>query len=262
MLTRLNRWLTSPYPLSCGELRDYRQIITTTLFISLLFFVVKPFGLDAVSDAGMALFIGRLAFGAMLISVVVTQFIPTRYFNEDHWKVGNQIALTLTNFFLVALFLQYSVLKSISASTLAVYLGITMLLATGPLAIRILLIQNRVLKTHLEQANLSNQSLKQNEKDVKTTDCDTTLKVIANDGEELEIKAVDFCFAKAEKNYIEIFYFSAGKLESHLMRMVFGKLITQLEEKGIEFIQCHRSYIVAANWVNKFSVILAAIDWR
>jgi hypothetical protein len=217
----------------------------------MLFFVVKPFGLGAFSDSDMAAFIGRLAFGAMLISVVVTQLIPSRYFNEDHWKVGNQIALTLTNFFLVALFLQYSVLQSISVSTLAVYLGITMLLATGPLAIRILLIQNRVLKTHLEQANLSNQSLKQSEKGNKTTEDDTSLKITADDGEELKIRTVDFCFAKAEKNYIEIYYFSAGKLESHLMRMVFCKLMSQLGDKDIELIQCHRSYIVATNWVSQ-----------
>jgi|GEM_PF-2809136 len=265
MVNKFLKWLKSPYPLLYGNRRDYLQIIITSIFISALLYAIQPFGLANLSERALILFVIKMTTGAMFASILVTQILPRYSFNEDQWLIWKQAALTLLNFLVVALVLQYLVLKDISILILFSYLAITMLLASGPLLMRLLITQNRLLKENLEQAKMANVAMETSEAKAplgkqygeKTLtgqdilDIQDTLNIKTNDGELLSFTPQQFIYAKAEKNYVEIFLQDADKVKNIVLRMAFSSLVQQLNESPIPLIHCHRSYLVNQKSVNK-----------
>lgn len=247
MNNKVFNWLKLPYPLLYGERRDYLHLISTSLFVALLLFVIRPFGLESMSNILLSLFIGKLTFGIVVTSILITQIMPRYLLDEDNWKIWKQTSLTMTNFLFIALFLQYMILENIDILSFALYLTITIIIATGPLLVKLLFTQNRILKENLQQANQSNLLLnKINNKQQNLIQSKKIEKIdlMADDGEQLSLDPNDFIYAKAEKNYIEIFWQEDEKNKSRILRMSFTTLLSQLSTSKTNYIQCHRSYIV------------------
>ena len=262
MNNKILEWLKSPYPLLYGEGRDYFQIIVTTMFIGALIVVIQPFGLASLSSESLVIFVVKVSIAAMLVSILVTQIAPKFCFNEDHWQIWKQAALVLFNFSAVALVLQLLVLEELGLATLLQYLVITILVALGPLLIRLLLTQNRLLKINLEQAQLVNQGLesktapisKHEEAPLEANENkEKKLLVKTDDGEPLLLSCRQFIYAKAEKNYVEIFYLVAEDITTAVLRMSFSSLIQQLSDGGLSVIHCHRSFLVNQLYISKIA---------
>lgn len=274
MNSKILKWFKSPYPLLYGERRDYFQIIITSIFISALVYVIRPFGLANLPSQALILFIANVTSGAMFTSILVTQILPKYCFNEDQWQIWKQAALILFNFSAVALVLHYLVLRNIGALTFLSYLGVTILIASGPLFMRLLITQNRLLKVNLEQARLVNEILKPsgpvnpNEAEPhKNQIRETVLELKAHDGETFQLSEGDFIYAKAEKNYVEIFWYDTDKVKTTVLRMAFSSLIKQMSDSELPLIHCHRSYLVNQQSISKiignsrgYSMVLSVGD--
>lgn len=59
----------------------------------------------------------------------------------------------------------------------------------------------------------------------------------------------DLAFIKAEDNYVALHYLKAGKVIRKLERISIAKIEQQI--KNMNFVRCHRSYIVNMNLVDK-----------
>ncbi len=247
MNNKLLKWFKSPYPLLYGDISDYVQILMTSLFISVLIYVFQPFGLIGLPTKTLILFIAKVASAAMLVSIIVTQVLPKYLFNEDLWQIWKQAALILLNFSTIALVLQYLVLEDIKFFTLLSYLAFTILIATGPLFMRLLLTQNRLLKENLAQAKLVNDARETN--NIQRKENEIELK--ADDGESLLLSEQQFIYAKAEKNYVEIFWHDGNKITTSVLRMSFTSLIQQFMKIELTMIHCHRSYLVNLQKISK-----------
>ena len=247
IMNKFKNWLKLPYPLLFGMVRDYRQIAVSSIFIAILLYAIRPFGLSTFPSDMLAWFVAQLALGSIVVSVIVTQIMPRYLCNEDQWQIWKQVVLTLSNFLLVALYLQFMVLDGIDTVTLATYLGLTILLATGPLMVRLLITQNSLLQANLKQAGLSNLSLDSN----KNLNRELNIKLNADDGEQLNIIASGFDYAKAEKNYVEIFWRDGHQVKTNVLRMAFATLKQQLSLNKIVLVHCHRSYLASQASITK-----------
>jgi len=247
MFNKILSWLKSPYPLLYGDKKNYLQIIITALFISTLIYVIQPFGLAGLSNQALIFFVTKVTSSAILISIVVTQLLPKYLFNEDLWQVWKEAALILLNLSVIAFVLQYLVLENIEAFKLVSYFSITILIASGPIFIRLLLTQNQLLKTNLTQAQLVNNELKTHHN--QNTENEITLT--ANDGELLQFSGQKFIYAKAEKNYVEIFCQENSAITATVLRMSFSTLLEQFSNSTLSMIHCHRSYLVNQQRISK-----------
>jgi hypothetical protein len=253
MINRLLNWLKSPYPLLYGDTRDYVQIIVTSIFISALIYVIQPFGLERLSSQSLVLFVAKVGSSAMLVSVILTQILPRYLFNEDTWQIWKQASLIMVNLSVVAFTLQLMVFGDLGIATLMTYLAITILIASGPIFIRLLITQNQLLKANLAQVLLANEALETNKQRKKANE----VLVRADDGETLLISEHQLVYAKAEKNYTEIFLKKEEKVTATILRMPLSLLMQQLEHNKFSLIHCHRSFVV-----NKQSICKVAGNSR
>jgi len=247
MNNKLLKWFKSPYPLMYGDKSDYVQIVLTSIFISIFIYVLQPFGLSTLPAQTLVLFIVKVASAAMLVSIIVTQVLPKYLLNEDLWQIWKQASLILLNFSAIALVLQYLVLEDIKFITLLSYLAFTILIAIGPLCIRLLITQNKLLKENLAQAKLVNDALETN----NIQRVENEIKLNADDGESLYFLEQQFIYAKAEKNYVEIFCQDRRKTTTNVLRMPFSTLIQQLNKSELDMTHCHRSYLVNLQKITK-----------
>ena len=249
-MKKLIGWLKSPYPLRHGEFEDYRSIALTMLFVSIFIFLIRPFGMSNFPDELLFWILVQLGVGSFLISIVITQILPRFLMNDESWQIWKQLTLILCNVSVIALFLQYWVLESVEMMTFLTYLVMTLLLASGPLMIRLLLVQNKLLEHNLKQAAISNTTLQENlaaqaSEKGEVDNSENKIEIEAEDGERLSLDSTNFIYVKAEKNYVEIYYSLDENYHSHVLRMTLVNLIVQLNSQRMSLINCHRSYSVS-----------------
>ncbi len=78
---------------------------------------------------------------------------------------------------------------------------------------------------------------------------ETTLSIIPDVGEILNIKKNAFLYAQSEGNYSNIFYLNSEIVEKELLRISLKNLEEQIGDETI--IRCHRSYILNIQNANR-----------
>jgi len=242
------------------------MIISYGLFVAVFLFIFKPFGMQDL-PAGLII---RIAAGYGLATSLaiwlVMESLPAlfpKYYKEKWWTTGKELINVSVTFFAVACFNyifslifykpeSFTTIEYLSAG-LNILLN-TILVGLIPFFFWVLYNQNRLMKKHVEKAEALSRKLqnKQQSKIVSNLQSNHLLFQSSNQKETLNLPKDDFIFAKAEGNYVNIFYEAKGKMKKKLLRTTMKSIEIQTRNSP-SLIRCHKSYTVNLDKVSEIS---------
>ncbi len=241
-ILNLLKKIRDPFPYTRGFVPEIFSTLKVCLLATLIFFFFKPFGMEKVESLTILGF-GLVVFLSALFNIAVSLYIFRSFINEEKWCVWKEIIRVLVylsiNIITIIFFAKYNFDINLNTLTLLKFIGFTIFLAIIPLSIRVVSVNNWLLKNKLKEAQHLSEVLKD--------------KKLENDGIEIQLKSnivndivktntKDLQFIEAEKNYIIITELKEGVSNKSLLRLSMVKALEQIDDEYI--IPCHRSYIV------------------
>lgn len=266
----LLKLLRQPYPVP--ESAGNEWVIGA--FVGGFLLLFQPFGMAdwQTSDKIIkVLGFGAITTGVMLLFEKGTRLLP-RYFAEERWTVGREIAKILTLIMLIALanrlYLSWLLGWSMQGGWL-LSIGMTFLIGIFPTIGVVLtnyIVQLRKYEqqaTHLvlhKQPLVTPQELVNKpvsaEPPVSVTKAvnekEQLVLVAENERDTLNLNRADLLAIESSDNYCTIFYQKNSALAKELMRSSLSRLENQLGE-GAPFVRCHRSYVVNLDRIERVS---------
>lgn len=275
------RILQQPYPLLESRRARWRMSLLFGLFVFLFLWLFEPVGFNqiAANKAWHALGYGLVCTGTMLLlNVALVQLFP-RFFRENCWTTGRQIAMTMANIGLIglgnALYTGFALGQNFGWGPLLYFELVTLGIGLFPVAASFifnqLLLERRYrlgsgqLNAQLEakQSHLSwvgseansSQAAKANPSAIDSqtatppatssngTPAEPLLLKGDNQNEQLALSTHDLLYIQAADNYVEVHWRNAEGLQKSLLR---GSMRTFAEQLATypAFFRCHKSYIV------------------
>lgn len=227
-------------------------MLRVSVVFTTFLFIFKPFGLETHSNF---VFVGFLLIVLItfLFNSAWNYFLLKPVIVEENWSVGKEIIRTAFFLFFTGLALllyahpglklQVDLLNSTK------FIFYTILIATVPVSIRVILLKNQLLRDRLTEAEALNKSLgnvRQEE-----TNCQT-IKVESNIVKEsIETDSEHLAFIMASQNYVELGLLEGDQIKKHLLRISLIKALEQIDDPNI--VRCHRSFAVNLNFVSRVS---------
>ncbi|MEH6538414.1 MAG: LytTR family DNA-binding domain-containing protein [Psychroserpens sp.] len=234
--------IKDPFPYTRGFVPEILSTLKVCLLATLIFFFFKPFGLEKVASSTILGF-GLVVFLSALINIAISLYVIRPFINEEKWCVWKEIIRVLVyltiNIIAIILFAKYNFDINLNMFTIFKFIGFTIFLAIIPISIRVVSVNNWLLKNKLKEAQDLSKVLKD--------------KKLLNDGIAIQLKSnivndivntntKDLQFIEAEKNYITITELKECEPKKSLLRLSIIKALEQIEDENI--IRCHRSYVV------------------
>ena len=254
LLTKLKQ----AYPLPVGGRSAVISITLVVVVVTLIFLLFSPSGLQPLNDENEFLLVVLCGVGAWIAGLIYRVFITgliNKSIRESSWIAGYQILYEIVYLMWIATAV-FGVAYYLGAVQLALYEFLLFQLLTGvlgaiPLAIKILVRQNQLLKKNLSSLQLAMQAAQQESETKQTATKEESVVITAITQDSFDLKVDDCLFIEAQQSYSEIFYLNQGQVESYLIRQNIGKLEEQLSETQIKRV--HRSYLVNVNCVKSVS---------
>ena len=253
--------LSKPYPYSAHSPSKIRIVFLSGLFIGLFMFLFQPFGLNNLQMSHKSLFMFGYGAVTMLILAFCLFVLPkliSGYFCEKYWTVGREIFFMLVIVFLIGLgnyFYSAIFFRITDNWVLGVlsFQGFTLLIGIFPITGIIVYSHNKYLQKNLKEAKLVNAGI-DDEGVYKTEDRSDKkifLSSVNQSDEPVEVLLNDFLFIQSEGNYLEAYFFDAGKPQHRLIRNTLLNAEKMLQEFFPPLMRCHRSYIVNLEQIEK-----------
>ncbi len=241
-------FLHKPYPFN----DDLKHNAKTVLFISLgvlaFLLVFQPIEVSEFSQKEIFYLLSGLALSTFFILTLNLIVIPSLFKKiSANWDIKREIIWNIWILFAISgsdfvLYTQLFGIININYSDI----GRILLLGSLPVAVLIIINQQRLLRSNLKSAQQLNKKLIENKQHKeKLIHFESEYK---KDG--LIVSANSLVMIKAADNYIEIFFESDNQIQKQLIRSSLNKA----EEKIAEFdfiIKCHRSFIVNINHIKE-----------
>ncbi|HPI20277.1 MAG TPA: LytTR family DNA-binding domain-containing protein [Candidatus Kapabacteria bacterium] len=241
-------FLLKPYPFN----DDLKHNAKTVLFISLgvlaFLLIFQPIEVSEFSQKEIFYLLSGLALSTFFILTLNLIVIPSLFKKiSANWDIKREIIWNIWILFAISgsdfvLYTQLFGIININYSDI----GRILLLGSLPVAVLIIINQQRLLRSNLKSAQQLNKKLIENKQHKeKLIHFESEYK---KDG--LIVSANSLVMIKAADNYIEIFFESDNQIQKQLIRSSLNKA----EEKIAEFdfiIKCHRSFIVNINHIKE-----------
>lgn len=195
----------------------------TGLFLGIVLFIYQGYNIHTgISISGHSLLIRSILFALLTSIVFLSTEILIEYLKINIRLVLRRLGQTLVAgslvFLLYNYFWQWTDLSIYSyVKLLAEFAGVMII----PLTFHFLIFR-------------------------KAGDKDTVSEMLkigsANGKQVIRIRKQDFLLAKAEDNYVKLFYLKNGNPEQHLIRATLSQIIKQINHQDVQ--QCHRSFVI------------------
>ncbi len=242
IILNITKKITAPFPYTRGFMVEIFSTLKVCVLATLIFFFFRPFGLEKVGSS-ILLGFGFIVFLSALINIVVSLFMVRPLINEEKWSVWKEVIRSLAflciNILAIILFTKYNFDIHLSAYTLIKFIGLTLLMAIIPISIRVVSINNWLLKDKLKEAQQLSEVLKGRNVDGNTVVIELKSNVV-NEIVKTTNNALQ-CI-EADKNYITVTELKENEPKHHLLRLSIIKAMEQIEDENI--VRCHRSYVV------------------
>lgn len=247
----LNKIFTAPFPYTRGFISEMISTLKVCIVATIIIFFLKPFGLEEASLT-IILGFGFAVFLSALINILFSTYLFVHTIDEEKWCVWKEIIRTLIylciNIVAIILFVDYNFDLVLNGLVILKFFGVTIFIAIIPISIRVVRINNWLLKNKLKEA----QELSNILKEIKPTSVSTIIELKSNIVNDIvKTTNIDLQFIEAEKNYITVTELVADKPKNSLLRLSLVKALEQIEDENI--IRCHRSYAVNIRAVEKVS---------
>lgn len=217
------------------EITIFAIIIAILVYLFLALF--QPFGTYNYIHTSKYLLLVPYALIAF-VSFFTGDYFISKCFTNWTWK--NEVSKTFILLFCCSIFnYLYSIYfinnADFSLRTLIYMIVFTYTLGLPICAIAVLgkysFLKNNNIETKTTETNIGNK-----------IETETTLSIVPDVGENLNIKKNAFLYAQSEGNYSKIFYLNGEIIEKELLRISLKNLEVQIGDDII--IRCHRSYIL------------------
>ena len=249
MVLSFKKSLLSPFPYSRGIVEELASSLKVCIIASLIFYVLKPFGLHQAAN-WLFIEMGLIVFLSAGFNIGMSHLFLHRNIQEEKWTVWKEIIKSLLFLLVNSLtligFAYYRLAIDWDSEVVFKFISITMLLAIAPISVRVISLNNWLLKKQLLEA--------QQLTDVITPIAPNSLhsEIVLKSNivkEEYRTDTAQLQFIEAEKNYITITDIQDQKIKTHLLRLSLIKAIPQIKNENI--VRCHRSFVVNLNAVTK-----------
>jgi len=252
----------SPYIFETAFAKRWRACLLYSLFVFAFLLVFQPFGLSALNNGlfKICLGYGLTTFLVMsLLNLVLPTIFPS-YFSEERWTVGREIWWTIINISVIglgnALYNNFLQINSLSFYSVVILEAYTLSVGVIPIAVTVLLKENRLKKKYETKsseinAELKEQAIPETPKYEKKLPQLITLSSETG-SEDLTIPLDSLLYMQSSENYVEVFYLIETNLSKKLLRNSLKSISESLIEQQSLF-RCHKSYLVNLQKVDHVS---------
>ncbi len=241
-------FLHKPYPFNDDLKHNAKTILFISLGVLAFLLIFQPIEVSEFSQKEIFYLLSGLALSTFFILTLNLIVIPSLFKKiSANWDIKREIIWNIWILFAISgsdfvLYTQLFGIININYSDI----GRILLLGSLPVAVLIVINQQRLLRLNLKSAQQLNKKLIENKQHKeKLIHFESEYK---KDG--LILAANSLVLIKAADNYIEVFYESENQIHKQLIRSSLNKA----EEKIAEFdfiIKCHRSFIVNTNHIKE-----------
>ncbi|OUR97727.1 hypothetical protein A9Q86_16070 [Flavobacteriales bacterium 33_180_T64] len=241
--------ITAPFPYTRGFISETLSILKVCLLATLIFFFFKPFGLEQANTL-LILGFGFVVCLSAVLNIIISLYVVRAFINEDKWKVWKEVIRTVIylciNSIAIIIYANYNFDISLGVFTIFKFIGVTVILAIIPISIRVVSINNWLLKNKLKEAQHLSEGIKENIGDDEGVIIELRSNIV---NDVVKTTTNNLLFIEAEKNYIIITELKENMTNENLLRLSLIKALEQIQNE--HFIRCHRSYVVNLKAVKK-----------
>ena len=240
------------YPFEQSLAEKIQTVIFISLFLSLLLFLLQPFGFVPLSRLQFLSGYILITLITFLINYIGIPFYFPHYFEEQSWSIAKAFLFFLYNFFQMGLWIHiFNTLimynsPSEMASGTELLITITKALILGGVtsSFLILIRYNWISRQNLQASQDLNQELKDQLQLYKPIQDQAEMIYLLLEGKSVDLPRSQLAYVRSEGNYLS-FHFDPDYSKSPLL--IRGR-IKELEEalsNYPEFFRCHRSFMVS-----------------
>jgi len=238
-----------PFPFSRGLKKEIVHIGVLGLFALLIFYFLKPFGLNNLNEIYL-LGYGLVSISAAIIFLIVSHRVHYLFTRHSNWTIGHEIIHSLLFLMFIAssiLVYGYAVkISRLSLQDFFLYQFYTILTGIIPVTIRAILLRNWRLKKDLQEATKMNEWISKR----KISADEKMIRLQSpSSAQVLTISNHALLYLEAAQNYIIIVWSDDGTIRKEMMRLAMKEACRQINDPLVVF--CHRSYIVNLRKVKK-----------
>lgn len=250
--SQMKRFLNRPY--SFNDDLKYNLKISTGISIGMFLFYLffQPLDLRNADFNNRLVVIagfGFITFFVLGLTLIFFPFIFPKFFKTGKWNLIKDIILNACIWILI----------SIANSFYARYVGLIeisyhsmfriLLLGLAPVAILVVVNQNKILKQYLQKA--LELTIKQEAEDEPNSEGNEEIIIESeNKSEYIKIDLNNLLLIKSANNYIEIFWKKDNKIHKKLIRNTLTKVENQLKNYS-NIIRCHRTSIINKSHIQR-----------
>ena len=250
--SQMKDFLNRPY--SFNDDLKYNLRLSTGISIGMFIFFLFFQPLDLRNeDLNARLVIiagfGFITFFILGINLIFLPLLFPKFFQTGKWNIIRDTILHASIWILIStaytFYARYVGLIEITAHSMFKIL----LLGLAPVAILIVVNQNKILKRYLQNALELTRLLEPEINDQEDTD-NKILIESDNKSESLEISLKSVTLIKSANNYIEVFWIEGDEIHKKLLRNTLTNIENQLKNYP-DFIRCHRTSLINKSFIEK-----------
>lgn len=242
--------LMQAYPLCESKGRNWRVIISISLFVAIFMLVFQPFGLASLPDNFKVPVLGGYGLVSLLI-LILNLIVIESLFNEERWKVYKELIWTMWIILSIGLanYLYTISIFDVSIPPLRFLLQLelsTFAIGIFPVSILVILRYQRLNKTNTQSAAMLEEAISGRQDNYPPyPESDFVLKS-ENKKEQLNINPDSLNYIESKGNYVYIVYNEGGEIKRQMQRNTLNNVLNQLSAYKF-IVKCHRSFIVNKN---------------
>lgn len=246
------KFLNKPYPYNDDLRHNAKIIFFISLGILAFLLIFQPIEIDTFTSKQIIFLVTGLpisTFVVLSINLIILPSLFPKLFYNNIWNIKKEIIWNLWILLTISSsdFLFYTQLFEILDISFS-DIGRILLLGFLPVAVLIIVNQDRLLRSHLESAQKLNEKLTESkEQKVKLIHFISDYKK-----DNLSISPDSLLVIKSADNYIEIYYRSEGMIKKQMIRYSLKKAVETVNEFDF-IIRCHRTFIVNTNHIKEIT---------
>lgn len=250
--------LANPYPLNESFKDRTLKCLLFGLFVFVFLFVFRPFEISGVKEN---LFIFSLGYGMVcagvmfILNVLLFMALPN-HFSESKWTIKSEFIWSVINLICIGsanfIYSYFIGITSVSVNSLIVFLTYTLAIGIFPIAIAVIINYTRWNKKYEAESAALNPIIAAEESAVIPVVSEMAKFMGENGALELEISPSNFLYAKADDNYVELYYLHEGGKKRKVLRSSLKNVHACLPMHQ-NYYRCHKSYVINLAQVNHIS---------
>lgn len=201
---------------------------------------------------------GFITFFILGLGLIFLPWIFPRFFQTGKWNLIRDVIFNGIIWILIStantFYARYVGLIEITYHSMFKLL----LLGLAPVAILVVVNQNKILKRYLQNALELTKMLESDDEDKEHIDEEIILES-ENLSESIKLHINDLILVKSANNYIEVFWKAGDSIEKKLLRNTLTKIENQLKPYP-DFLRCHRTSLVNGMYIRKLSGVGHALQ--